>query len=259
MAFRLDGRRALVLGGTRGIGLGIAKAFVEAGARVALTGRKADDAGDAAASLGENTVGFALDTGDFEQIDAVHAGVELALRGGIDILVLNSGGPPPGSAIGVASPIWQAQWNSMVVGLIRMADRTLPGMIERSFGRILSVVSSGVIQPIPNLGMSNAIRPALIGWGKSAASEVARHGITINAIAPGRIQTERVDQIDQGAAKRLGKTQDQIRADAMGRIPAGRYGTPEEFAAAAVFLASNEASFTTGSVLRVDGGQISSV
>jgi 3-oxoacyl-[acyl-carrier protein] reductase len=259
MSFRLDGRRALVMGATRGIGYGIAKAFVDAGATVAITGRKPEDAGDAAASLGKAAVGFALDTGDLGQIDSVHAGAELALGGGIDILVLNSGGPPPGSAMGVSSEMWQQHWNMMFVGLVRMADRALPGMIERKFGRILSVVSSGVIQPIPNLGMSNAIRPAIIGWGKSVANEVARHGITVNAIAPGRIQTDRVDQIDKGAASRMGKTQDQVRADAMGRIPAGRYGTPEEFAAAALFLASNEASFTTGSVLRVDGGQISSV
>jgi 3-oxoacyl-[acyl-carrier protein] reductase len=121
------------------------------------------------------------------------------------------------------------------------------------------VVSSGIIQPIPNLGMSNAIRPAIIGWGKSVSNEVARHGITVNAIAPGRIQTDRVDQIDKGAASKQGKSQDQVRSEAMARIPAGRYGSTEEFAAAALFLASNEASYTTGSVIRVDGGSISSV
>ncbi len=140
-----------------------------------------------------------------------------------------------------------------------MADLCLPGMIERKHGRVLSVVSSGVIQPIPNLGMSNAIRPAIIGWGKSVANEVAKHGVTVNAIAPGRIQTDRVDQIDQNAAAKQGKTQDQVRAESMARIPAGRYGTPAEFAAAALWLASNEAAFTTGSVIRVDGGQISSI
>jgi 3-oxoacyl-[acyl-carrier protein] reductase len=259
MAFRLDGRRALVMGGTRGIGFGIAKLFAENGAKVALTGRKPEDAGNAAQEIGQGAVGFALDTGDFGQIDSVHDGAALALGGGIDILVLNSGGPPPGPAAGVSSEMWQQYWNAMFVGLVRMADRALPGMIERRFGRIMSIVSSGVIQPIPNLGMSNAIRPAIIGWGKTVSNEVARHGVTVNAIAPGRIQTDRVDQIDKGAAARQGKTQDQVRTEVMARIPAGRYGTPEEFAAAALFLASNEASFTTGSVIRVDGGQISSV
>ncbi len=258
MAFRLDGRRALVMGGTRGIGLGIAKAFREAGAAVALTGRKAEDAQASAAQIGASA-GIALDTGDLQQIDAAHAAAVAALGGGIDILVLNSGGPPPGPAMGVASEQWQKQWNAMFVGLVRMADLCLPGMIERKHGRLLSVVSSGVIQPIPNLGMSNAIRPAIIGWGKSVANEVAKHGITVNAIAPGRIQTDRVDQIDQNAAAKQGKTQDQVRAESMARIPAGRYGTTAEFGAAALFLASDEAAFTTGSVVRVDGGQISSV
>jgi len=258
MAFRLDGRRALVMGGTRGIGLGIATAFHEAGAQVVLTGRKAEDAETAAASIGA-LAGLALDTGDLQQIDAVHAAAEAALGGGLDILVLNGGGPPPGSAIGVSSESWQQHWTAMFVGLVRMADKALPGMIARGHGRILSVISSGVIQPIPNLGMSNAIRPAIVGWGKSVANEVAKHGVTVNAIAPGRIQTDRVDQIDKGAAAKQGKSQDQVRAEAMARIPAGRYGTPQEFAAAALFLASAEAAFTTGSVLRVDGGQISSV
>lgn len=258
MAFRLDGRRALVMGGTRGIGLGIATAFQDAGASVVLTGRKAEDATAAAGQIGA-AAGLALDTGDFGQVDAAHAAAVKALGGGIDILVLNSGGPPPGSAMGVASEQWQKQWNAMFVGLVRMADLCLPGMIERKHGRLLSVVSSGVIQPIPNLGMSNAIRPAIIGWGKSVANEVAKHNVTVNAIAPGRIQTDRVDQIDQNAAAKQSKTQDQVRAEAMARIPAGRYGTTQEFAAAALFLASDEAAFTTGSVVRVDGGQISSV
>ncbi len=258
MAFRLDGKRALVMGGTRGIGLGIATMFREAGAAVALTGRKAEDATAAAQSIGA-AAGLALDTGDLQQVDAAHAAAVAALGGGIDILVLNSGGPPPGSAMGVASDQWQKQWTSMFVGLVRMADLCLPGMIGRKHGRVLSVVSSGVIQPIPNLGMSNAIRPAIIGWGKSVANEVAKHGVTVNAIAPGRIQTDRVDQIDQNAAAKQGKTQDQVRAESMARIPAGRYGTPAEFAAAALWLASNEAAFTTGSVIRVDGGQISSI
>jgi 3-oxoacyl-[acyl-carrier protein] reductase len=255
----LTGKRALVMGGSRGIGLGIAKAFAAAGAHVAVTGRKLEDAAAAAQSLSRPGLPLALDTGDLAQVDAVHAAAVDGLKGGIDILVLNSGGPPPGSAMGVSSADWQKHWNAMFVGLVRMADLALPGMIERRFGRILSVVSSGVIQPIPNLGMSNAIRPAIIGWGKSVSNEVAKFNVTVNAIAPGRIQTDRVDQIDKGAAGRLGKSQDEVRADAMARIPAGRYGTTEEFAAAAVFLASPGAAFVTGSVLRVDGGQISSV
>lgn len=258
MTFSLDGRRALVMGATRGIGYGIAEAFANAGASVMLTGRKAGDAEAAASRIGRSALGVALDTADLAAVDAV-AEAALERLGGVDILVLNSGGPPAGSAMGVPLEQWRRYWDVMFVSLVRMADRLLPQMIDRRFGRIMSVVSSGVIQPIPNLGMSNAIRPAIIGWGKSVANEVARSGVTVNAIAPGRIQTGRVDEIDAGAAARTGKTVEQIRAEAMARIPVGRYGTPEEFAAAAVFLASDGAAFVTGSTIRVDGGQISSV
>ncbi|MGL5138350.1 MAG: SDR family oxidoreductase [Beijerinckiaceae bacterium] len=258
MTFRLDGRRALVMGATRGIGYGIAQAFAEAGAAVVLTGRRAEDAEAAAQRIGLGVAGIALDTADLSAVDAA-AKAAMDRLGVIDVLVLNGGGPPPGSAMGVSSEQWRKYWDMMFVSLVRMADHLLPAMIDRKFGRVMSVVSSGVIQPIPNLGMSNAIRPAIIGWGKSVSNEVARHGVTVNAIAPGRIQTDRVDEIDNGAAARTGKGVEQIRAEAMGRIPVGRYGTPQEFAAAAVFLASDAAAFVTGSTIRVDGGQISSV
>lgn len=258
MNLSLKGRRALVLGGTRGIGFGIAKAFAESGAKVVLTGRSLDVATESAKAAGRGVKGLALDTGNLKQVDKVFARAE-KLLGGIDILVLNSGGPPAGPAKGVASEVWETNWRSMFVGLVRMADHALPGMVERKFGRIMSVVSSGVIQPIPNLGISNAIRPAIIGWGKTLSNEVGIHGITVNAIAPGRIQTDRIEALDKGAAERLGKSQDQIRADAMSKIPVGRYGTPEEFAAVATLLASDSGAFITGSVLRVDGGQISNV
>jgi 3-oxoacyl-[acyl-carrier protein] reductase len=258
MNLSLKGRRALVLGATRGIGFGIASAFAAAGAKVVITGRSVEAAAASAKLAGRGVKGLALDTGNLKQVDKVFARAE-KLLGGIDILVLNSGGPPAGSAMGVSSEMWETYWRSMFVGLVRMADHALPGMVERKFGRIMSVVSSGVIQPIPNLGMSNAIRPAIIGWGKTLSNEVGKHGITVNAIAPGRIQTDRIDQLDQGAASRTNKSQDQVRADAMAKIPVGRYGTAEEFAAVATLLASDAGAFITGSVLRVDGGQISSV
>jgi 3-oxoacyl-[acyl-carrier protein] reductase len=259
MTFRLDGMNALVLGASKGIGHGIARAFAEQGARVIVTGRRQADADAAAAALGSSVSGLALDTADLADVDRAFAAVMDRFENRIDILVLNSGGPPPGPARGVASDLWQTWWTTMFVSLVRLADKALPGMTERGFGRIISVVSSSVIQPIPNLGMSNAIRPALIGWGKSVSNEVAKYGVTINAIAPGRIETDRLAQLDKANAARLGKSVEEVRADAYARVPMGRYGTTEEFSAAAVFLASREASFTTGSIMRVDGGQISSL
>lgn len=252
----LDGKRALVLGASKGIGLGIATALASEGAKVALTSRTLDKAREVAASIG--AVGLGCDTGVFDEVTRCHVDAVAALGGGIDVLVLNSGGPPPGSARNVAPEQWRKSFDAMFVNLVHLADLALPGMIERKFGRIISVISSGVIEPIPNLAISNAIRPALVGWGKTLANEVGSHGVTVNAIAPGRILTGRLEELDAANAKRLGKPVEDVRAAAQAKIPVGRYGTVEEFAAAAVFLASASASFVTGSVLRVDGGQIAS-
>jgi 3-oxoacyl-[acyl-carrier protein] reductase len=258
MKLGLDGKRALVLGASKGIGLGIARGLAEEGAKVAIASRSLAGSQAAAQGINPGVLPFACDTAHADQIDTLAAQVQEQL-GGIDILVLNSGGPPPGKAQGVSSEQWRASFEAMFVNLVRLADRLLPGMIERKFGRIISVVSSGIIQPIPNLAISNAIRPALIGWGKTLASEVASSGVTVNAIAPGRIATDRLKQLDNANAERTGRSVDEVAAAARAAIPAGRYGEVEEFAAAAVFLASERASFMTGSILRVDGGQISSI
>ncbi|MBV9054190.1 MAG: SDR family oxidoreductase [Hyphomicrobiales bacterium] len=255
MKIGLKGKRALVLGASKGLGFGIAKGLAEEGAVVAIASRSLESASAAGAKIGAK--GFACDTGKLDQIEALHVAVTKA-HGGVDVLVLNSGGPPPGGAQNVSSAQWRTSFEGMFVGLVRLADLVLPGMIERKWGRIISVISSGVIEPIPNLAISNAIRPALVGWGKSLANEVARHGITVNAVAPGRIATDRLLQLDKANADKQGKSIAEIEAAAKARIPAGRYGTVEDYAAVAVFLASEAAGYVTGSILRADGGQIAS-
>jgi 3-oxoacyl-[acyl-carrier protein] reductase len=258
MKLGLDGKRAVVLGASKGIGRGIANALAQEGARVVLASRSRESAEEAAQSIGREAKGYACDTGQLDQVDALF---EQATRdlGGVDIVLLNSGGPPAGPAAGVSSETWQRWFNAMFVGLVRMADHALPGMIERRWGRIVNVISSGVIQPIPNLGISNTIRPALIGWAKSVSNEVAAHGVTVNSIAPGRIETERLGELDAANAKRQGRSVEEVARESKARIPMGRYGTVDEFAAAAVFLMSDAASYITGSIIRVDGGQISSI
>jgi 3-oxoacyl-[acyl-carrier protein] reductase len=255
MTLSYSARTALVLGGSKGLGFAIAEGLARAGVKVALTSRDVDGAAKSAARIGDSAHGYACDTGDLASIEKLHADVTRNL-GGIDVLVLNSGGPKPGGAQNVSPETWRSAFEAMFVGPVRLADLALPGMIERGFGRILSIISSGVIEPIPNLAVSNTIRPALVGWGKTLATEVASKGITVNAIAPGRIATDRLASLDQNNAERQGKSVEAVQKAAQERIPVGRYGQPEEFAAMALFLASDQAAFVTGSVLRVDGGQI---
>ncbi len=254
----LEGKRALVLGATRGLGFAIAKGLAAEGARVIVAGRTTERAVAAAGAIGREARGHPCDTGQIEQVDALWKAVSHDF-GGLDVLVLNSGGPPAGAARGVSPEEWRRLFESMFVGLVRLADLALPGMIAQKFGRIIAIASSGVVQPIPHLGMSNAIRPALVGWCKTVSNEVSSAGVTVNVLLPGRIQTERVEEIDAAAAKRTGKELSAVRAEAVARIPAGRYGAADEFAAAAVFLASNAASYITGSMIRVDGGAIACV
>jgi 3-oxoacyl-[acyl-carrier protein] reductase len=144
----------------------------------------------------------------------------------------------------------------MVSGPLAIASALVPGMRTRNFGRVIAIVSSGVQQPIPNLGISNALRASVVGWAKTLAGEVAADGVTVNCVVPGRIHTARVDELDAAAAKRAGKTPEAVAEASRATIPMARYGDPGEFADAVAFLASARASYITGTTLRVDGGMI---
>jgi 3-oxoacyl-[acyl-carrier protein] reductase len=147
----------------------------------------------------------------------------------------------------------------MVSSLIQLTDKVLPDMHNAGWGRIITSTSSGVIAPIANLGMSNTLRMALVGWSKTLASEVAGDGITVNVMVPGRISTQRLGQLDAARAGREGTSVEEVAAKSAASIPAKRYGKPEEYGAVAAFLASQQASYMTGSVIRVDGGMIPSI
>ena len=262
MDLGLRDRRALVLGSTRGIGRAIAGTLAEEGATVAVCGRDADVAAAAAKEIAGRTGATARSYGvDLMEAASVAALIEAVTSdwGGVDILVNNGGGPPPGPVTAVDDALWSRQFRAMFLSLVDITNAFLPGMRERGWGRVLVTSSSGIVQPIPGLGISNTLRGALLGWAKTLAGEVAADGVTVNTILPGRIHTDRVDQIDAAAAERQGKTVADVVKASLATIPVGRYGTAEEYAAAAAFLVSARASYVTGSVVRVDGGVIRGV
>ncbi|MFB9951303.1 SDR family oxidoreductase [Rhizobium puerariae] len=262
MDLGLKGKRALVLASSRGLGLGIAKALAADGVNVLLVGRSGDRLAENCKAINAEGKGKADwvwgDLADDNFVETMVTAVREKL-GGIDILVNNTGGPTPGTAEEMTTDKLDAFFQSMVLRVITLTNTFLPQMKKQGFGRILTVASSGVIEPIPNLALSNTLRSALVGWSKTLAAEVAGFGITANMLLPGRIHTDRIDELDGANARRTGKTLEDVRAASLKTIPAGRLGKVEEFAAAAAFLCSVPASYVTGTMLRVDGGASRSI
>lgn len=255
MDLKLAGRRALVLGGNRGMGLAIATALAGEGAAVAIAARDPVRLEAARAELGPGAMAFPLDLGDTAGLPAFATGVTEAF-GAPEILINNTGGPPYGAAGGRGIEEWQSSFQEMALSVIALTDAFLPAMRAARWGRIVTIVSSGAVQPVPVLGISNALRAALIGWSKTLAGEVAAEGVTVNVLVPGRIATERVFLTDQAAAQRQGLDPAEIQRRSEATIPVGRYGRPEEVADMVTFLASPRAAYMTGAMIRVDGGII---
>ncbi|HET7443027.1 MAG TPA: SDR family oxidoreductase [Solirubrobacterales bacterium] len=245
MDLGIEGKVALVMAASRGIGRAIAVALAREGARVAVSSRSAERLGEVVDEIGGGATAFVADTDDLERLAALPAEVEAEV-GPVEILVLNTGGPPPGTALEHDTADWEEAYRSLVLAPRVLAGAVVPGMRERSWGRIVNVGSNSSREPIPYLNLSNANRMAAVGFLKTLAGEVAGDGITVNTVATGKFATDRL-AIQTGSLE-------QAEADARREVPAGRLGRPEEYGDLVAFLCSERAAYLTGTVIPLDGG-----
>ena len=237
MRINLKDRTAIVCGASSGMGLAVAEALAAEGANVAMFARRRDLLEREAERIGALPVrGDLIVPNDLTRLVDTTVGA----FGGIDVLVNNGGGPPAGPAAGVADDAIEAAVELLLLSAIRLTNLCLPYLEASGRGRIVNIESSSVRSPIDNLALSNAVRPGVVGWMKTLAREVAPKGITVNTIAPGQIDTERLRSV--GGVRNVSL------------IPMGRVGEPAEIAAVACFLASDRAGYVTGAVVPVDGG-----
>jgi 3-oxoacyl-[acyl-carrier protein] reductase len=262
MEMGLRGAVALVTAASQGLGKAIATELAREGAGVVICARRADVLEDAANEIrglsGSKVVAVAADVSTAEGVEAaVRAAVESFGR--LDILVNNAGGPPPGDFTKHDDAAWQRAFEQNLLSAVRLVRAAIPHLKESGRGRIINMTSTSVKEPIEGLILSNSIRAAVTGMAKTLASELAAYNITVNNIAPGRFATDRVYQLDQARAEAIGSTAAEVRKEWEGKIPLGRYGRPEELAYLAVFLASEKASYITGTTIQVDGGMVKGV
>ena len=257
MDLGIDGRRALVGGASSGLGRAVAFGLAAEGCRLAISSRSRERLEPVGEELerrfGQRIVILEADATDPAGAANLAAGATAAL-GGVDILVLNAGGPPPVDPAATDPDAWTRAFQLLATTPIELATRLLPGMREAGWGRIVSIMSYSIRQPVPELAYSTAGRAALMAWMKTVSRAVAADGVTVNGVLPGRHDTARIAELDRARAEATGRTPDEIRAAHVAGIPAGRYGTAEELASLVVYLCSEPARFQTGTFTAVDGG-----
>ena len=262
MDLGLRGKRALLLASTKGLGRAAAQALAAEGVDLAIASSNArrceETALDLAGTYGVRTCGIAADIFDPAAMDRLFASAQAQL-GGVDILLLNHPGPALGLAKDIDLDELDRQYRMMLASPIRLMARALPDMRQRRWGRILSVSGGGMVSPLPNKVMDDTLRPALAGYSKALANEVAAEGITVNVVVPGTFVTERVHASTASNALVMGISVEEAMRRRIENIPTGRFGDLAEFGSMVAFLCSECASYVNGSVLRVDGGQLKSI
>jgi 3-oxoacyl-[acyl-carrier protein] reductase len=255
MDLGLKGKAALVTAASKGMGRACAMGLAAEGARVLICARTEADVQRAAAEIraktGGEVVAMAADVTRAEDVKALGARARDAF-GGVDVLIANCGGPPRGGLEEVSDEQWVGAFEVSLLSVVRLIREVLPGMRARRWGRVLTIQSVSVKQPVDGLLLSNAIRPGVLGLAKTLAPELGRDNITINVLCPGRILTDRL----LSGVHQSGLPMEEYLKRSAADIPLGRIGTPEEFANVAVFLASERASYVTGVGLQIDGGVV---
>ena len=258
MELGLTGKVAMVAGASRGLGFAVAEALAREGARVSIASRDEAAIRAAAGRIGNGALASAIDVSSAEAIERWTEATRKEF-GGVDLLFTNSGGPPAGPALSFDDAQWQQAAELLLFSTLRMVRAVVPLMQARRGGAILMSTSSSVKEPIQNLGLSTVLRASVSALAKTLAIELAPSNIRVNQIIPGRIDTDRVRQLDQINATKGGITSDQAREKAIAAIPMGRYGESGEFGMVGAFLLSNAARYMTGATVQVDGGLIKSV
>jgi 3-oxoacyl-[acyl-carrier protein] reductase len=262
MHLGLTGKIAMVAGASRGLGYAVARTLAAEGALVSMSSRDADAISAAAQKIQKETGGTVLavaaDVQSSKDIAHWHQAT-LDRFEGIDLLYTNSGGPPPGATLSFDDATWQRAFDLLLMSAVRMIRLAVPSMAMRGGGSIVIPTSSSVKEPIANLALSNILRGAVSSLAKTLAIELASKSVRVNQLVPGRVDTDRVRELDEANSKRLGIPVEEQQKRMAGTIPMGRYGNPQEFANAATFLLSDASSYITGATLQVDGGLIRSV
>jgi 3-oxoacyl-[acyl-carrier protein] reductase len=258
MDLGLKGKVAMVAGASRGLGFAVAEALAGEGAIVSISSRNDHAIQAAAARLGGSALGMAVDV---QSGDAIQRWTEMTIErcGGVDLLFANAGGPPAGAALSFDDSAWQDAVNLLLFSALRMVRAVVPSMKARGGGAILVSTSSSVKEPIPNLGLSTVLRASVSALAKTLALELASAKIRVNQIVPGRLDTDRVRELDEVNGKKHGISAADAKAKSVAGIPMARYGQPEEFGRVGAFLLSDAASYMTGATVQVDGGLIRGV